>query len=998
MGSIQATDPCGLILKLEKDALWTPHLGNNFVLGYFDRLTFQRVDRWFDFSPRTSAIRFDPKQSSSDVRGAGFPLSMYPIKMLFPSSNVMERLHERGLDYAFWMNDIAKQLDSFPCLTVVLINLTDAFKEKRVTHDTCDKQLEQLVKVLDGGLFYTLGGAAPFDKAKAEAAHLCIMPSLGYSDYCVLIAEKDWSFAPALIEYLHRATLNDKPVLSTDYVIPVYHIMEGTTGKSHPIQSQGHQAGMRMSMRIHLRPGVALGDVQQAVGSSLEVWQITGSSDCVLVSPKGQDFSQLMAMAMSGHKKGKKTIKNLVVSTEATIHNTVIGNSQSPSKHRLANPPSKNQKIDRLREVLQEYWFLLKKENQHMRLFGAVWEKITSIENICRQPHNWALQSVIEQWLDAFTYCFIQELKAMNEETESSQPNMFSGEIRQRIKYVQDVMEVFISEVGSYIADLSRSDCFFMETERYNHPSVSSATALLLAYNRWQNRFVVDVLKEEGAHRLSQYVFLVRCGGCDKTHTTDLFSGTEPTIKDLSGTKKKKREILIEKKPFITHMSEMALFDCSGAVLRMTHECMHYCGNRMRKERMHYVFVFTSRYLARLLAYAFFSYKDYVRHLLNQLETKFGLSEGRLARQVEDCWGENLHKLEEKIARAIEENLSRYYDAEKESWDERNYVSTNLKYWMLEKLSSQFLWYHRADAKEAKFYSRFVDVLYQCILVTARDFYDRCNWIIQCYNSRISFCAIEKRVIDSYLELWEHKNEYQDNETIRLIHAVLDQMLANPEIPLDDKTFESLQDDDLNITVEEVVFGNFGETFADVEACIRLGATLSDYLLAFAFEEWDIEKALPADLTFVYRLPPVICLCFPDSLQIQVEENGREQIRLTEKAVQELEKAVNKLNEHDMPESRLNYKALKTQTERLLQTYKDCCGWVAEPLEEYLKLCQDAYKKSKHIHMAPYQKAFAQIRLPDSDMGKDAIVHMFTSLTTIGEVDYGGREKSGTEV
>lgn len=32
MGSIQATDPCGLILKLEKDALWTPHLGNNFVL------------------------------------------------------------------------------------------------------------------------------------------------------------------------------------------------------------------------------------------------------------------------------------------------------------------------------------------------------------------------------------------------------------------------------------------------------------------------------------------------------------------------------------------------------------------------------------------------------------------------------------------------------------------------------------------------------------------------------------------------------------------------------------------------------------------------------------------------------------------------------------------------------------------------------------------------------------------------------------------------------
>lgn len=47
-----------------------------------------------------------------------------------------------------------------------------------------------------------------------------------------------------------------------------------------------------------------------------------------------------------------------------------------------------------------------------------------------------------------------------------------------------------IAEAGSLLADLSRSDRFFMESERYNHASVSSATALLIAYDRWQDQFL----------------------------------------------------------------------------------------------------------------------------------------------------------------------------------------------------------------------------------------------------------------------------------------------------------------------------------------------------------------------------------------------------------------------------------------------------------------------------------------------------------------------------
>ncbi len=534
------TKPCGMTIKLEKDILWAPHRGNDYILGYFDRITFSSVKNWLGFSPRASAVQFDSRQPKAGKKEKtdipSYPLSGYPIKLLYPSSKTIRYLEDLGLDYQSWQGNVTALLDDYPCATVALVNLTRDFK-KHWSQDVCGEQLRHLAQVIRTGRYLPNETSVPFEEAGTEDIHLCILPSLGYSDYCILLAEKDWSFAPVLIEYLHRAAYKNAPILSTDYVMPVYHINPRGAKSEHPIRSDGHGNRIRLSMRVHLKPGVPMGELQRLAGKSIEVCQLSGSSDCMLVSKDKKAFSELLRMVMADHNNGSKKIKDLVISTEATLQRSVNCTGETEDWAKFSKPSLRNQMVKRLRDILTEYWGILDATNGHMRLFSATWERVTAIDNICRQPHNRALQKIMDQWLLAFTDCLkrgLEELTSMNqallqEKDEDKQKNL-AGQLDEQRKRLEEALEIFVTQVGSFLADLSRSDCFSMESERYNHASVSSATALLLAYNQWQNEFVKAVSKEE-ENNSSQYAFLVRSGGCDRTHTNNIFSDLEPGVR-----------------------------------------------------------------------------------------------------------------------------------------------------------------------------------------------------------------------------------------------------------------------------------------------------------------------------------------------------------------------------------------------------------------------------------------------------------------------------------
>ena len=610
-----------------------------------------------------------------------------------------------------------------------------------------------------------------------------------------------------------------------------------------------------------------------------------------------------------------------------------------------------------------------------MRKFNSMWNRVTAIENICKGPHNRSLQEIMGPWLDTFTDCLDRCVQQAAEFAEKEPEDR--KELYMWLSYLDEAMGTFIVEAGSLLADLSRSDCFFMESERYNHASVSSATSLLVAYNRWQNRFVEDVLKED-PDNCCQYAFLVRSGGCDTTTTNNIFYSLEPEVIFAS-----EREVLKESMPLVTQMSEMSLFDCGGTVLRMTHECMHYCGDRLRKQRIDYIFKFTARYFGRLLAYALFSERDYCDLIISTLKTKFYVEKEELNNDIRACWAEELRKLSEEIAAALYGILNRRYEEDKDGWDERQYMSADLIQWLQTELSSQLLWYQKVDDPfENRYpYSETVTVLYRAMLKTAANFYGRCGESIRKEDKSLSFCAVEQRRLDNYLKVFDDSGEYKARDLRRFIIAVLNQLLMNPlSQPAQENLLGNFGDCNLGNILESVVFSCYSETFADIEACMRLNASLADYILAFVFEEWNISIALPTDAPYTYRIASVLRVCFPDAL-------NDEKTALTQAAQNELAAAIDNLIRHQMPDERLQCGELVSQIELLLQRYHDDCEWTAEPLEEYLRLCQRAYKDTKHERMERYQRAFKQVRLLEGNVDSDGVTQMFSSLISIGEVD-----------
>lgn len=961
-------DLCGLIVKLGKDILWSEHRGTVPVLGYFDYVEFQQIHHWLQFSPRTTAVGF---QNGTE----GNPLSMYPIKLIFPKASVVNHLEESvGLSYTSWMGNLSELLMQYPCVTILLVNLTDEFKGK-IPRDPCGAQLERLARTIQEGQFLLPGEKEPaaFNPAMAKDAHLCIMPSLGYSDYCILLAEKTWSFASALVEFLHRAAYAESgsreavPLLSTDYVIPAYRAIGGR------VRDDVSQPELQLSIRIHLRPGKSMLDLMREAGEDVEVYQLSGSSDYVLVSKDEGAFRRLLDTAVTDCRSSGEAIpiRTLVVSTEATLLRPIrmLDTLSRGEVSKIEPSDQVGTQIGQLRKILQNYWTLLDRKNRHMRQFNSIWERVTSIESICKEPHNKTLQEIMASWLDAFADCLD---RCVGQIAHFDKTGADQDTVQWWMDYVDDVLDAFGREAGSLLADLSRSDCFSMEGERYNHASVSSATSLLIAYNRWQNDFVNAVLSEDPDNRC-KYVFLVRSGGCDSTTTNNIFYSLKPELETISGSR---REVLVESMPLITQMSEMSLFDCGGTVLRMTHECMHYCGERLRRPRLTHIIDFAARCFATEIARFLFSPEGYPEHILAELKSKFlpddaNLPNADLSNAVFQVWENCSERLRRAIAAWLADNLSPCNNTERRDWTEQNYMSEDLRQWMIDKLIVLFSPY-RCSADIRSFgYSAFAEFLYEVQTKTVREFYKGCDAVVRSYCKELTYLSLDCRRLEGAVK---------DTPLRQSIIWVLNQLFMDPIY--ETGTSWALQKKGLIDILEKVVFDCFSECYADIEACMRLEAELPDYLLGFVFEEWDIESAIPMDAPFSFRIPAVLRVCFGG----QLERHGT---ALKTEAEDALKSAVHCLAGYGMPETRQNAEQLISRINELLDV-DQVQEWIAEPLERYLQECREDYRKQPHPNMEKYQAAFRQIRLLAGGGDSGNVAKLFTNLITIGEVSGNG--------
>lgn len=155
-------------------------------------------------------------------------------------------------------------------MTVVLLNLTDVYKD-------------QVTGSLLGAFLRLLRDCC--ESALLSEVHCCVLPSLGYSDFCILMAGKGWEPALQLVELLHSLTVpaaeGDKqiPVLSTDYMMPVCHPKAEATLKEK--FAKDHFKGIELTVRVNLCPGVTAQQLADRL-KNVKVYRISGGSDCLL--------------------------------------------------------------------------------------------------------------------------------------------------------------------------------------------------------------------------------------------------------------------------------------------------------------------------------------------------------------------------------------------------------------------------------------------------------------------------------------------------------------------------------------------------------------------------------------------------------------------------------------------------------------------------------------------------------------------------------------------
>ncbi len=985
---------CGLIISLLKYGFSVQSDNNNeeFILGYFDALKFNTVTNWLGFTPRNASKYYDLKI-----------ISRYQLKLLFPQGQTRKTLQDNGCYSNIWESlseDACTLFDDYPCVSVILVNLTDSFKNQDFERNEQNERKGHNIghwnaygTVLEW--FGELIGRLEM-KDKLEKAHTCILPSIGYSDYCLLLAEENWETAMELVRKLHGVrwkaqeecgkfhmylshSEKSAPILSTDYMIPVFH---AGSKKKYP------NFRCDLTAHVNLAPGVSVEALVKQLGEGIQVDQVSGTSDCILTARAGYQVKLLRNLIPVNVSS---PCESLFVSTRSTLQKEL--DTVLLDDIRYSNSPQVDDMgcIGNMWKALTHYAEVATANQRHMRLVQACKETVATIGNISREKHNWSFRNVVKPFIEDSVEnlnLLVEAIEAADKRLteEDADINALRKEKDDYFKQISYALEIFRNRFGSFVADITRSDCFFMETEQYDHESISSATSLILGYTRLANGFAEKVCKLANPTADLRYSFVVTSGGCDRTECKDLFPNIIPDENEDG-------EIIQEHVPLLVQMSELGLFDCGGTVLRLFHECSHYCGSRERKKRLHYLIEFTAHIYGDILSIALLEKGGTAEHLKEELKEFLPDDSKRkaLVQSVDDVYESCRKQLSGKLTgevkgvliaglkkeahgsviKALPIDYESLSESEKiaaiaNSLGEFNCIADNLRRRMRKILMENFYSYETNESFEY-FTNHFARSIYLATLHAERDFYNGCDACIKKVIPTMVTCAYERRYRDvqisiderNYSQRLESKGtanqQLEQRVVFTLQRLVADRTMSSFFDKKDSWKLPGLEVAEQNVdAILQMIFEVFSESFADMAACTLLNAKLEDYLLAFVFENWILDESLVLSADMEFRIGAILHLCFSDQL------DGN---RLHKEIKEKLYHAIETLVQHGMPSDRINVDTLIERIEQFLSGYSKRHEQ-AEPLEQYLSLCKEQYDVwCKDSIMQDYQQAFSKMRL-----------------------------------
>jgi len=919
------------------------------VLGHYDGLEIRTIKKWLDFLPGNDVLtRLDEAGNQRLL----WDTAQYSIRLLFPEGEA-----SCLYDYDAWKNPEAL-LASYPCVSVVLINLSNSYKEENGVSAKNETLLKSFTALLET--------VCPKDELYWKAMHCAVFLSIGYSDFCILTADQNWKNTMRLVETLHTLYILrggcSYPVLSTDYLIPVYN------GKA-PADAENIFEDMKLSVRINLDSGCTADMVLHSI-PTIKAFQTSGGSDYLFYTNTGSEMAALLEFLTAGSA--------CIAAVEPALHmNLSRTGTSGMGTYGPSNYPELKTTLNEFERIVGQYRKRLVQRRRHMRQTADLYELAANARNICAQPHTGLLRKVMIRLFRCFADC----LERCNRRMEKLTPEDFD-----EIQQMQQSVDELQRRVISFLTDLSHSDGFFMDRERYNHPSVSSAASLLLGYNLWLNDFA-DAVGRATQETNNTYAYLVTSGGCDETLIFNPFYFLRPWNAENGR--------IPEHLPLIVQMSEMSLFDFSGTILRGAHECMHHCGERNRAGRYKFYIGFIARFYAEKLANAIFDQGElehaygHMYRLISAEDIAESTTEAMKC-DILDAYGTIKEDFVHGIENVLRSLLQRTPGcAASTQLKKRGYLT---KY-VLEDISgllfcifSVYEW-HEVDGLNKRLrQNAFSIFLYDTGQNAEAHFTQRCADILEANDIDTMCFSFEKEKLQVFQRLdAEEQTDWQPhNRPLWIkVEAILTQILKRE--PLLKKTnMGYLTEFEKIIPYAEYISSGtflasvgdiFSETFADVAACTILGAEIEDYILMHVFETWSVPEALDSEsFSSKFRIPAVLYVCFPKCVK-----DGK----LTESARNRIGTAVQRLANHGLKENRINAEELCNAVNKLLgkwESGEQKIGGTGKYLLGYLRECKRIYARQEiRRTLACYAKSFQKLRLwGDGDPAK--VLELFYEL------------------
>lgn len=811
------------------------------VMGYYDGLDINIVDKWYEMRPRGLRERGLQVDISSPFA------DQYTMRAFFPENRTA--LEKCGFDYKIWEQIGETPLGDFgeaviderknnPYICMSILNIG----EPTLLEDDLSGIPERIKEQLSES-------AARADVSLSEL-HCGIFPSIGYSDYIVLFLTHDLNLVSKVLGGLRREK-GEQALVSGSYSVC------GIDSGNVSCMDETECKDVQIALYINLREGISIenfiygleGVIKEAeIRTDLprdyieelrhfrteiksNIYLTFGYSDSMIVLYKS--FSTYKRLYAENHilNPGHEFFEQYIGNIRTSVRMKGIPGQPEQAHQKQDKGASVSKK--ECESFIEEYSSFLEENDFPIRSAIGLKQIMKNYLNIASLSRSFDIEAVLgnafSSLMNAVTYYINKPLELADDIEELKE----EYELKIKNEYMQTVeaVKIYKEKIGDLIADLMRSDCAFIEGNTLSHPAIGSATKLLFAYTSILNE-LAEKYGESGSLR-----FIVTSGGCDRIESIDLFSfASSDEVDNLC-------------KLIIISIPEMSLYDVRGTLFRILHECMHFLGSRNRRARYELIIHALSEYIA----YDITSIRLSDEKLQEYIDcTSKGCDEAlqkEISEQFEKCYREETACVQQAIAQKIQdcEFYKKYMDKTGDSFYHKREIFKNVLY--SDRLAESLE--NKDDEAGLK------ELVYEILCNGHRKILEEFTSILQTLykKEKDSGCGRKYRLYEScrqfgqWRDFYKYKIESDQCDQIEMIFVEEYFKTFLYQMPNEYVQLRFFYGEIVESTVSAMV-----ESYSDCTAITLTGMQVEDFLLSFIYEVWDIDQAFPFVLADVLRI------------------------------------------------------------------------------------------------------------------------------------------------